>query len=483
MDEGQYAYGGWQMLKGLVMYRDLYDLKLPGVYFLNALTFYLTSPDAVNIYIVAALFGVGTTLGVYFAGKSLWGKNAGLLGAFFFAVFSTNPQVQGGCVNSEVFMILPFTWAFYFIVKGMRSDRKIYYFIGGLLIGMATFFKTVAGIALLIGLAAIYWKARQKEMPLRKSIYCAIILFTGFAMPCFFSAGYFLYKGAFKDFFFCVFESPIHYILFRKAQSLNLWTMYGARLLWVTKGSVILWVLSFVAIIVMLKRRKIEEKLLILLFIYSFFAISLGAWFPHYFIQLLPLLSLLATGGIMFLYGYFRKKGWRMSRYIIIGLLLMTCAEYAGNNYKFYLQYSGDKISLEEYRYMFGDFPTFSVARNVGFALRDITKPDDMVYVWAAEPQINFYALRKSPTRIPIFIPNTGGPLNPEKVLMEDLNRNKPDYVVVFEPLYASSIRFNPFLKEHYVKLHNIQGLYAAYGQGIYKRKLEALNPKHQKVY
>lgn len=39
-DEGLYAYGGWQMLKGLVLYRDLYGLKPPGVYFLNALAIF-----------------------------------------------------------------------------------------------------------------------------------------------------------------------------------------------------------------------------------------------------------------------------------------------------------------------------------------------------------------------------------------------------------------------------------------------------------
>ena len=39
MDEGLYAYGGWQILKGLILYRDLYDLKPPGIYYLNALLF------------------------------------------------------------------------------------------------------------------------------------------------------------------------------------------------------------------------------------------------------------------------------------------------------------------------------------------------------------------------------------------------------------------------------------------------------------
>lgn len=478
MDEGFYAYGGWQMLKGLVMYRDLYDFKPPGIYFLNALTFYLTSPDAVNVYVCAAFFSVGTALGVYFAGKSLWGKNVGLLGAFLFAVFSTNPQVQGGCVNAEVFMILPFIWAFYFIIKGMSSNSRIYYFIGGSLISMATLFKQVAGIELLIGLVAIYWKARQRDVSLRKSMYCAIIFLAGFVMPWFFFAGYFLYKGAFKDFFFWLFEFPVHYILLNKTTDSQTGVMYRELWLWITKGSVILWFLSFAAIIVMLKRREIKEKLLVLLFFYSLFAVSLGLWFPHYFIQLLPLLSLLAAGGIMILYGYFRKKWLRISKYIIIGLLLMTCAEYVGNNYKFYLQYSGDDISVQEYRRFFGDFPIFGVARKVGLALKDITKPEDTIYVWAAEPQINFYAQRRTPARTPVFVWGLFKMLNEDQVLMEDLNRNKPDYVVVFEPL-SRSIRFYAFLKEHYVGLYGIKGLNAPYGQGIYKRKPEALNPKH----
>jgi len=160
----------------------------------------------------------------------------------------------------------------------------------------------------------------------------------------------------------------------------------------------------------------------------------------------------------------------------------VMCTEYFGNNFKFYTTYNGDQISLHEYKISYGDFPRFGVARKVGLTLKNITKPEDTIYVWAYEPQINFYALRKSPTRMPIFIGGLFKMLNEDEILMEDLNRNKPDYVVVFEPL-STSIRFYMFLKEHYVKLYNIQGLNVTYGRGIYKRKLEALNPKHQKVY
>ena len=116
-DEGLYAYGGWRILKGLVLYRDLYDLKPPGVYFLNAFLFKTFTPDALYIHMCASIFGSFTAIAVYLIARRVWGTKAGPLAGLIYALFYSSPYIQGCGVNTEVFMVLPFTWSLYFLVR------------------------------------------------------------------------------------------------------------------------------------------------------------------------------------------------------------------------------------------------------------------------------------------------------------------------------------------------------------------------------
>jgi len=123
----------------------------------------------------------------------------------------------------------------------------------------------------------------------------------------------------------------------------------------------------------------------------------------------------------------------------------------------------------ESYPYV-RDFPVFSLAKEVGYTVRENTPEGSSVLVWAVQPQISFYALRKTPLRLPsITMPNV--PFSHERVIAQDVAREKPDYIVVFDPLSVFDSREVATLLIHgYDKVSEIKGLREP-GQGIYRRR------------
>ena len=111
----------------------------------------------------------------------------------------------------------------------------------------------------------------------------------------------------------------------------------------------------------------------------------------------------------------------------------------------YYLKYNGMQISLRQY-----NTPLFSVTRYIGKYLKARTEPSDLIYVWRVNPEINFYALRKSPTPYLIHsIMSYNLPRDPQEEVMASLHRSPPKYIVLMEEIVEFPALKN-FIKENY---------------------------------
>ena len=470
MDEGLYAYGGWQLLKGLVIYRDLWDFKPPGVYFLNALIFSLSSPNAVNIYVCAAFFGSVTCLGVYKIAERLWGRGAALLSGLFFALFSASPYVQGCGLNTEVFMVAPLTWGLYSVLRALEDGKRRWYVVSGLLIGCATLFKQVAGVGVCLAALAVYYNVRQQEITLRHAFLSLCIFLGSSLLPWFAFAGYFACHEALADFLFWVVRYPSRHASYVFS---DLSRKQWSHIRWVLQGTLIFWLFTLVALPMALRRASTSsEKVLAVLFLLSALAITAGwGFYPHYFTQAVPVMALLSARGLTWVRDAARKRGAKAGTLFLVALLLSLSFLYVKAHYKFYLVYTGDQISLEEYRWATGEIheSIFGIARSVGVDLRRDTLENETILVWKYHPEINFYALRRTPVRAPIVA--LVSPPNPFTEIIRDIDHDKPDYVVLFQVLSAYQFeQLDSILKREYVQVYRINGLNFA-EQGVYKKR------------
>jgi hypothetical protein len=211
---------------------------------------------------------------------------------------------------------------------------------------------------------------------------------------------------------------------------------------------------------------------LAIFFFLSALAVTAGwNFFPHYFVQMIPVLALLSARGLAWVYNVIKARGSGTGAAILVMVLLLLAFLYGKGHYKFYLEYTGDQASLEENRWTAGTVNTsiFGVARGLGLDLRNITRENESVFVWKFHPEINFYALRRTPAHAPIVaLPNLPDLL---QVTAEDIEKNKPDYIVLFHVLTPYNVeRLNAILKRDYMKIYSINGLVFA-EQGVYKKR------------
>ncbi len=166
-DTGMWAYMGRRMLSGALPYRDLWESKPPGIYYLFAGVERLFGSAAVAVYIwLDALVSAGVMYATYRVARrcaSAWA--AGIMMLPLSMVFCHRILADWGC-NLEKFVAL-FELAALGIVLNARSARggaSAKWFAAGALCACASLFKQT-GVALLIAVTISMLAELRKKCP------------------------------------------------------------------------------------------------------------------------------------------------------------------------------------------------------------------------------------------------------------------------------------------------------------------------------
>ncbi len=418
-DEGFYSYIGQEILRGAIPYRDVIDVKPPGINYIYAfiLVLFGQTSDAVRLF--TAFYSIVTVYMVYRLTHSIDCNSAGLIAAFCFGIFSSGPIIQGNSSNSEVYMLLPLTASAYLFLRAVDTRRRIYIAGSGICAGMAMLIKTVALPNLLLILLFIIF-LRGRDWTVKKVI--ADIL--TFLMPSLLLAlavmAYFAYNGAFNDFFYWNVTyaktlAQTHNVFERMTGNLRL---VGAEhiLLWAAGLPTFLWLI--------LKKRDIKSLFIAAFLPASFAGLSLPGWFfAHYFIQILPSLSILAGIGLANIFERKKRLGF-IAAPLIVASLVTTIKVDA----PYYLAPSPEAVSTMKYK---SDIFVNDV--KVAAYIKARTKPEDYVFQWGWEPGINFYSGRRSPNRFTcmMFVAGDSEPQKAVYELMNSLIIKKPVYIII----------------------------------------------------
>jgi 4-amino-4-deoxy-L-arabinose transferase-like glycosyltransferase len=474
MDEGLHAYMGWGMLQGLVPFKDMYNTKPPGIYVLHSLLFLLVEPTALNIKVFATIYTLGTVLAVFFVARKLAGERAGLFAALLFGIFSSGANIDGYGVNSEVFMVLPYTLAAYSLLQAVETGRSKPYFLFGFWTGLACTIKQVAAVNLFwvaVYLLVRLFRANERNRAARRSLKHGLWVAAGAVLPWLPFCIYFYLHDALGKFYYWMVTANARYITGGYSYGPNL-NMFFDGMSKILSENGLLWLLALAGIgglwnglrwskltFAEQGRRSWQQTAWILMAlwpVFSFLGIALGGrFYSHYFIQIIPPLAVLGGTGLAGLIADFRTTGSSIMRgpaeFIVAGVFAWCLVLFVGTEAPYYLKLSDEQIS----HYRFGT-AELSVARYIGRYLRNRTETDDFIYVWRWNPEINFYALRKSPSPILVHTYSDNIPWNilsfpwgdPEEEAIQSLYRFPPKYIVVLQ-----KVSDNPLLQD-YLKLY-----------------------------
>ncbi|SNB44646.1 glycosyltransferase family 39 protein [Geobacter sp. DSM 9736] len=434
-DEGFFAYQAQELLRGAIPYKEIIDNKPPGIMYLYALVIGLFSIDnSEGIRIFTAFYAVGTLLAVYWLARRLAGYGAGLLAGLFYALFSSGPLIQGSSSNGETFLVLPLMLSACFFVAWLESSRRTHLLVSGLFAGCAMFIKTVAlPVVALMLCFILYAQIRpthgRRGGALSRAIGAIgdlaafglfpILLYGAFAL-------FLVRHDALQDAVYWNFTAVRSY----GETPLSLFYVIMKRgFAEVYREHLFLYLLALPASLRMIVRGEDRSRVFAALLLpAALMGVCMpGKFFPHYFIQLIPPLALLAGVGGAVLW---ERKGRLL--YAAAPVLAAALALWAYVDYEYYFVLTPDEVCLKKYE---TSGPDFVAAPAVAAHIKASSRPGDYTYQWTFEPQVYFLSGLRAPNPYYSFmmIPSTPDPEGALYRINRSLWMAKPHHIVVSE--------------------------------------------------
>jgi hypothetical protein len=428
-DEGEYAYIAQRMLEGEVPYRDAFDQKPPGTFFVYALAISLLGPSIEGIHGFLHVWTAATAVLLFGCVRRRGGPLAAAFAVLLFAVLSANPKLTGNAANTELFMLLPMVASVYCLLRALDSPgRWGWWLVSGALAAAACWFKQVAVTNALFLAAVAAWHfgrpATRDPTALIRALSLLVIGAVLVSAPVLIG---FAAAGAWQPFIDAVF---LHNLRYTQAVGLSQGLeMLGHRLSEQSASFGVCWLLAGLALLTARGAGGSSRRLWLGWWAASAVGVSVGLYFrPHYFIQALPALTALAGCQLGAIGRWLQARGGWSSAAAIVALVLVAVLPPVVANRAILGLDDPARVS----RAIYGMNP-FPESLEIGRYIHRTSGPGDRVYIVGSEPQILFYAERASATRYIFFYPLTGSypdVLERQRGVIAEVESARPRFVV-----------------------------------------------------
>jgi Dolichyl-phosphate-mannose-protein mannosyltransferase len=427
-DEGEYAYAGQLILQGVPLYELAYNMKFPGTYAAYAGIMSIFGQTITGIHLGLLLVNIATIALIFFLGRRLGNSAAGIAAALSYAVLSVSPSVLGFAGHATHFVVFPVLAGSLLLLN--QSDRYAVarLFASGSLFGLGLLMKQPAFFFVLFGAIYLVFKTIHCGLTLKQTVLRILIFGAGVSLPFAITCLLLWHAGVFNKFWFWTINYARQYgSLIPVAQAPKIFFDNAKE---VIGSGWALWLLAAIGIVMGLwnaEKRGSTFFLLGLLF-FSALAVCSGFYFRyHYFILAMPAVSLLAGMAIS------RLSDLLATRRLVLGFIPLLLLGIALSlpvlrDKEFFFEVS----PVEACQMIYPEAP-FSESVRIAQYVRDHTSPNDTIAVLGSEPQIYFYANRRSATGY-IY---TYGLMESQKYarqmqeeMIQEIERARPKYLI-----------------------------------------------------
>jgi hypothetical protein len=432
-DEGEYAYTGQLMLQGVPPYSAAYSMKLPGTSLAYAGIMSVFGLSTQGIHLGLIILNCATIVLLFHLGRKLMNDFSAVIASGAYAVLSLSSSVFGFAAHSEHFVALPAIGGAFLLLSALERDSPRLYFLSGTVFGLAFLMKQPGLFFIAFGVSyMIYHFAVSKPRHSFKKMSLQVALFTSGALLPFLAVVLWLYTaGVFDKFWFWTFQYAVQY-----AAQVPLSRAFGEfkdELLLVVDGFFLVWAVAVAGFIVLFFKRDLKaNRIFIILFaLFSFLSICPGFYFrQHYFIMLLPALSL--SAGILVHYLNAKAVSFFKSPYAkFAGTAIFIAALLIGIAYQKDYLFKEGPAAISRRLYAYNPFPeSVEIAR---FIEANSTKAD-RIAVLGSEPEIYFYSKRRSATgHIYMYglMEKHDYTLSMQKELIHEIESSGPKFIVL----------------------------------------------------
>ena len=317
MDSAVFKTMGQALLKGKVLYRDIFDHKGPYLYFINAFGQWLI-PGRVGIFLLQVV-GLSIALLCMFKTSKLFVKPSFAFISLLLSLFILGGHIQEGNQCEEWMMysicISLYYVCFYFVKKSDLEHPFHYSIVYGLCFGFSFFIRPNDAVAWMGGfmIGVVLWLLYCKKY--KNAVLNILCFFAGFLIMAIPVLIYFGCNGALSDLWYGLIGFNQEYSGGIKRLLLSSCSIGGGKMVWFLLLAIFVWLLYDTK----------YTKLLLVMFPACFMAIFLTGTnlFLHYFICITPFWLIFFT----FFFLKSQKTYWTIA---VFCLLIQLFDNYKG---------------------------------------------------------------------------------------------------------------------------------------------------------
>jgi hypothetical protein len=448
-DQGIYALVGEGLLHGQLPYRDLWDFKPPGIFFIYGLAQGLLgksmlAPRLLEVAgLVAMVFSFGRLAQTFFDNRTV-GYVGGALAALIHAQLdfwhTGQPETFGGYLT--VFALVATT------ADVNRKRRWLFYLLVGALFGAAFLMKPPLGGGALV-CAAYLAKREQVDKGVKAAILPVALVALGGALVVLLCGAFFALKGGWSALSWTLFEfTPGYTSLGWEGQSAPQMLYHALEESFFKFSALAAFGVIAAAAISPIHGRE-REGVFLLLGIIALHVTGIamqGKFFPYHYGATLPLIAFIAGLGLY--------KLWRrclgggaggVAAYIGFVVVCIAMREAARDLPQgfwgraairlHYLVRAAPYATREEMDRELAYVADYNLDadRQVALEIMSRTRPDERIFIWGFEPVIYWLADRKPSSRFIYDVPQRTEWQQEyaRKELLRDLHEHPPALFIV----------------------------------------------------
>lgn len=392
-DEGEYAYVGQLMLQGIPPYKLAYTMKLPGTHAAYALIMALLGQTPAGIHIGLLLINSATILLVYMLAARLSGQLVAIVAAASYALLSASFSVFGFAAHATHFVVISALAGILLLLKAAETERRWQLFASGFLLGLAFLMKQ-QGITFAV-LGGLYlfqrrWPRLINWNHLVSEIGAYVL---GAVLPFGLTCAVLLAAGVFKTFWFWIFTYAEEYAsTVRFSRGVQNFTEAFS---FVAGPSVGVWIIAALGLTTLAWHREKRRHVGLIggFLLCSFLAVCPGLFFrEHYFVVMLPVVALLAGIAVSSATEMLDRAGYSLVWTAVPTLLFSVAFGFSMFQERASLFEMDPSMAFQK---TYGENP-FPEAVVIARYLDAHTSRNDRIAVLGSEPEIYFYAKRRS---------------------------------------------------------------------------------------
>jgi len=462
-DQGVFAYVARMIIKGDVPYKDVWDIKPPGIYFLYALGMKILGDSMVAIRIFDLFFTILNVLLIFYIVRKLFNEHSAFLSGFFYGFyyyvndFWTLGQVENFL---NFFVLLNFLFL-YLAINNRRinptATNTIFYLLAGVFSGLTVWFKQTAIFFPIISIYLIIihkinvGNGRDRSLSISepKVMKCLlknlVLFFIGSLLVSLIFIIYFSLRGGWSDFVYTILVWDRHYgAIVYKGGLIKFLNAISVPVVYFVNYHLPFVILSISGLIIsLIKKRDFNHHFVLCCFLAGFLCIvAQGKFFYYHWIVCYIPMSIFAAN---FIYSSLRnyKKIYPVVILIVAIILIYayTVEKYIFS-FKYLYSYKKGAFSEMEYRGRFGAYGKmepghFSIQAmyEVTDYIKSHTSEKDPILVFSFSSLPYYLSKREAPTRfffnVPVIVSWVRNDWRDEFV--RDIRKRPPKYFIFIE--------------------------------------------------